>query len=147
MLARPKACYLTAEQGRGTCLAMEIRELHSLRHCTQYRSLLFRLVLLSQPYGDVELFSLDFLWCDFHNVSFQLSADNAVIFISKPIALKFHAQAGKTAQASLFIRLQNGMVVSPRLSGFIPSLRGMLRLFSKFCVHQALVMFWGVWYS
>ena len=32
---RPKACYITAEQDRGTCLAMEIRELHSLRHCTQ----------------------------------------------------------------------------------------------------------------
>ena len=64
---------------------MEIRELHSLRHCTQYRSLLFRLLLLSQPYGDVEFFSLDFLWCDFDNVSFQLSANNAVIFISKPI--------------------------------------------------------------
>ena len=64
---------------------MEIRELHSLRHCTQYTSLLFRLLLLSQPYGDVEFFSLDFLWCDFDNVSFQLSANNAVIFISKPI--------------------------------------------------------------
>ena len=48
---RPKAGYITAKQGRGTCLAMETRQLHSLRHCTQYRSSLFRQLLLSQPYG------------------------------------------------------------------------------------------------
>ena len=46
---------------------------------------------------DLEFFSLDFLWCNFDYVSFQLFPNNAVIFVSELIALKFLDQAGKMA--------------------------------------------------